>query len=146
MQVELVVPPDVSKPKSKLFPVLVFLLMACYGIMTLVVIEQGHVIQSQRSLIMQLFQDSQQLTSLRGQENTQRAIEKKQAEGNAKGKAKHSSALPMQALPTQKEQSQKLLSRKSQGPGSRQASKMEKEKQPMQAVDKVDRRRFPSQI
>jgi len=146
MQVELVVPPGVAKPKSKLFPVLVFLLMACYGIMTLVVIEQGHVIQSQRNLILQLFQDSQQLTAQKGREGVQSAIEKKQAEARAKGKAGHSSAVPMQKNPMQKDQAQKLLSRKSQAPGSRQASKMEKEKQPMQAVDKVDRRRFPSQI
>ncbi len=132
MHVELVVPPNVSKPKSKLFPVLVFLLMACYGIMTLVVIEQGHVIQSQRNLIIQLFQDSQQLTALKGQEGTQRAIEKKQAEANAKSKASHSNA--------PKTQSQRLLGRKSMGLGPKA------EKQPMQAVDKVDRRRFPSQI
>jgi hypothetical protein len=144
MQVELVAPTSFAKPRSKMFPVLVFLLMACYGIMTLVVIEQGHVIQSQRSLIMQLFQDSQQLTSLKGQEGTQRAIEKKQAEAAAKTKPKHAS--PMHAVPMPKEQPQGLMSGKSHRAGSRQASKMEKDKQPMQAVDKLDRRRFPSEI
>jgi hypothetical protein len=102
--------------------------MACYGIMALVLVEQGNVIQSQRNLIQQLSQDSRQLSSLRTQEAAQRAIEKKQA--NTNGKACHSSALPQQ-----KDQAQSLLSRK---------SKMEK--QPLQAVDKVDRRRFPSQI
>ena len=144
MHVELVVPPGVSKPKSKLFPVLVFLLMACYGVMTLVVVEQGHVIQSQRNLILQLFQDSSQLTALKGQESAQRAIEKKQAEAKAKGKASHSSiapqAAPQEQSPVAKNQSQKVLARHSQN----QTAKMEK--QPMQAVDKVDRRRFPSQI
>jgi len=115
-----------------MFPVLVFLLMACYGIMALVLVEQGNVIQSQRNLIHQLFQDSQQLASLKGQEATQRAIEKKQAKAgaNAKGKASHSSEVA-----PQKEQTQKLLSRKSKV-----------EKQPLQADDKIDRRRFPAQI
>jgi len=135
MHVELVVP-QTTKPKAKansrMFPVLVFLLMACYGIMTLVVIEQGHVIQSQRNLIQQLVQDSQQLAALRLQESAQHAIEKKQAKAAANGKSKSS---PSNAFPAQKEQAQKVLSRK---------SKMEK--QPLQADDKVDRRRFPSQI
>jgi len=108
MHVELVIPPNTSKPRSKTFPVLVFLLMACYGIMTLVLVEQGTVIQSQRNLIQQLSQDSQQLASLKGQEAAQRAIDKKHGRVGAKGKAGASAAMP-----AQKDQSQKLLSRKS---------------------------------
>jgi hypothetical protein len=131
MHVELVVPPTTkpnSKPNSKMFPVLVFLLMACYGIMALVVVEQGRVLQSQRNLIQQLVQDSHQLTALKIQAAAQQAIEKKQA--NAKGKNGASGMAPMQ-----KEQAQKLLSRKSRI-----------EKQPLQADDKIDRRRYPAQI
>jgi hypothetical protein len=133
MHVELVVPPTTkpnSKPNSKMFPVLVFLLVACYGIMTLVVVEQGHVVQSQRNLIQQLVQDSNQLAALKGQAAAQQAIEKKQAKANAKGKAGASTVAPMQ-----KQQAQKLLSRKSRI-----------EKQPLQADDKIDRRRYPAQI
>jgi hypothetical protein len=130
MHVELVVPPNTSKPRSKMFPVLVFLLMACYGIMTLVLLEQGTVIQSQRNLIQQLSQDSQQLASLKGQEAAQRAIDKKHGKAGAKGKAGASATMP-----PQKDQSQRLLSRKSR-----------LEKQPMQADDKIDRRRYPAQI
>jgi hypothetical protein len=135
MHVELVVPPTTkpnSKPNSKLFPVLVFLLMACYGIMALVVLEQGHVIQSQRNLIQQLVQDSQQLASLKGQVAAQQAIDKKRAKSGASAKDKTGAS---SAVPAQKEQAQKGLSRKSRA-----------EKQPLQADDKVDRRRFPSQI
>ncbi len=130
MHVELVVPPNTSKPRSRMFPVLVFLLLACYGIMTLVLVEQGSVIQSQRNLIQQLSQDSQQLASLKGQEAAQRAIEKKHAKAGAKVKTGASTAAPMQ-----KDQAQKVLSRKSRI-----------EKQPMQADDKIDRRRYPAQI
>ena len=142
MHVELVVQQAVSKPRSKLFPVLAFLLMACYGIMTLVVIEQGHVIQSQRNLILQLFQDSSQLSALKSQEATQRALDKERAEAKAKTKGSHSSAqaAPQAQTSLARNPSQKALARHSQNP----TSKMEK--QPLQAVDKVDRRRFPSQI
>ena len=137
MHVELVVPPTTkpnSKSNSKMFPVLVFLLMACYGIMALVVIEQGHVIQSQRNLIQQLVQDSQQLTVLKGQAAAQQAIEKKRAKAGAGAKDKDKTG-PSGMAPAQKEQAQKVLSRRSR-----------MEKQPLQADDKVDRRRFPSQI
>jgi hypothetical protein len=137
MHVELVVPPTTkrdskpnSKPNSKMFPVLVFLLVACYGIMALVVVEQGHVLQSQRNLIQQLVQDSHQLTAFKVQAAAQQAIEKKQANVNAKGKSGVSRMAPMQ-----KDQVQKSLSRKSRI-----------EKQPMQADDKIDRRRYPAQI
>jgi len=104
--------------------------MACYGIMALVVVEQGHAIQSQRNLIQQLVQDSQQLAALKGQAAAQQAIEKKQAKANARGKTGPSTVAPMQ-----KERAQKLLSRKSRI-----------EKQPLQADDKIDRRRYPAQI
>jgi predicted TIM-barrel fold metal-dependent hydrolase len=135
MHVELVVPPTTkpnSKPNSKMFPVLVFLLMACYGIMALVVVEQGHVIQSQRNLIQQLVQDSHQLTAFKVQAAAQQAIEKKQANANANAKGKRGVS---RVAPMQKEQGQKLQSRKSR-----------LEKQPLQADDKIDRRRYPAQI
>ena len=133
MHVELVVPPTTkpnSKPNSKMFPVLVFLLMACYGIMALVVVEQGHVIQSQRNLIQQLVQDSRQLTALKVQAAAQQAIEKKQANALSKGKSGASHLPPMQ-----KDQAPKLQSRRARV-----------EKQPLQADDKIDRRRYPAQI
>lgn len=130
MKVELVIPHKTSKPRSRMFPVLVFLLMACYGVMALVVVEQGNVIQSQRNLIVQLFQDGKQLTALKSQEATQRAIEKQHAKANGKGKSSISAPAPIH-----KEQPQKQLSRKSRV-----------EKQPLQADDKIDRRRYPSQI
>jgi len=143
MHVELVVPPNTSKSNSsghsRMFPVLVFLLMACYGIMTLVLVEQGNVIQSQRNLISQLMQDSSQLSAMKSQEQTQKTMEKKQSEALGKHKAGPADSVPKQAAPSvnerRNEQGQKLMGRK---------SRMEKE--PMQADDKVDRRRFPSQI
>jgi hypothetical protein len=138
MQVELVIPPGTSKPRSKMFPVLVFLLMACYGIMAMVLVEQGNVIQSQRNLIQQLFQDSQQLVALRSQNFAQHAIEKKHAEEQKPGQPSAKSApAPNAGKPCrscgaqmQKHQDQRNMV----------------DKQPLQAVDKADKRRFASTI
>ena len=130
MQVELVVPPT-KKPRSKLFPVLVFLLTACYGILTLVVIEQGTVIQSQRNLITQLMADNHEVAGLKGQAAAQQAIEKKQ-KAAAAAKSKKGAA---SADPAVKQQASK-----------QQVSRKHIQKQPMQADDKMDRRRFPAQI
>ncbi len=143
MQVELVVPLGTSKPKSRMFPVLVFLLMACYGIMAMVLVEQGNVIQSQRNLIQQLSQDSSQLLALKSQDLAQHAIEKKQAERVKPGQPSPQSA-PMPksgkacqscGAQIQKSQVQKLTGQKDTV-----------QKQPLQAVDKADWRRFAAKI
>jgi hypothetical protein len=55
-----------AKSRRTMLPVLVFLLVLAWGLMTLVLVEQGSVIQSQRYLIQQLFQDSSQLSALKG--------------------------------------------------------------------------------
>jgi len=122
--------PKAWKP-SKMFPVLVFLLMACYGIMAMVLVEQGGVIQSQRNLIQQLSQDSQQLMALKGQEITQHAIEKKQAEQATK---------PAPAPAPKACKSCKNPARTSR------AQQNTEDKEPLQTADRVDSRRMPSKI
>jgi len=126
--------PQTSGPKpwkpSKMFPLLVFLLMACYGVMAMVLVEQNNVIQSQRNLIQQLFQDSQQLTALKGQEQTQRAIEKKQAEQATK-------PAPPSARACKACKTRVRMSQSQQNTG---------DKQPLQTADRADWRRFPSKI
>ncbi len=57
-----------SKSKSSFFPVLVFLFVVSYALLTMLVVEQGRTIQSQRSMIRLLLGDSVQLAHLRGQE------------------------------------------------------------------------------
>ena len=49
-------------------PILVFLLTVAYGVMTFVLMQQGNVIQSQRYLIQQLFDDSKKLSTLKAEE------------------------------------------------------------------------------
>jgi len=54
------------KPKSSLLPLLTVLFLISYGLMTLLIVEQGSTIQSQRTLIQQLLGDSTELAALKG--------------------------------------------------------------------------------
>ena len=53
------------KPRHSLLPVLVVLFIASYGLMTMLIVEQGKTIDVQRYLIGQLFTDSNQLSAIR---------------------------------------------------------------------------------
>jgi len=67
------------KPRRTLLPVLTVLFVVSYGLLTMLVVEQGKTIDSQKGLIQVLFNDSVQLSNLKGM-----AIQKKQAEARAK--------------------------------------------------------------
>ena len=54
------------KPKHTWLPILTILFIISYGLLTMLVVEQGHTIDAQRNLIRQLFSDSTELTSLKG--------------------------------------------------------------------------------
>jgi hypothetical protein len=78
------------KPKSThtLLPILTVLFLISYGLLTLLVVEQGRTIQSQRYLINELFSDSTQLSNMKGKE-----FQKQRAEAQAQADAKsHSQA------------------------------------------------------
>jgi hypothetical protein len=72
-------------PKSKhsMLPLLIVLFLVSYGLMTLLVVEQGRTIDTQRYLIRELFHDSARLSALQG-----RAIQKQGADAEAKARAK----------------------------------------------------------
>jgi predicted lipid-binding transport protein (Tim44 family) len=54
------------KPKGSLLPLLTVLFLISYGLMTLLIVEQGSTIQSQRTMIQQLLGDSTELAHLKG--------------------------------------------------------------------------------
>ncbi len=56
------------QPRSRhsLLPILTVLFLISYGLMTLLIVEQGRTIQSQRTLIQQLVSDSAELAALKG--------------------------------------------------------------------------------
>jgi hypothetical protein len=77
------------KSKNTLLPLLIILFLVSYGIMSLLVVEQGRTIDAQRNLIRSLFSDSTELSSMKGkivQDRNERA-----AQANAQG---HSQASP----------------------------------------------------
>jgi hypothetical protein len=68
--------PEVSSRRTlTLLPVLTVLFLISYGLMTLLIVEQGNTIQSQRTLIQQLLGDSTELSAMK----TKAAIEHAQA-------------------------------------------------------------------
>jgi hypothetical protein len=81
----LLVPTQKPKPKHSMLPVFVVLFLVSYGLMTLLVVEQGRTIDNQRSLIQSLFDDSNKLSQLR--------VKNQQAQAQAQAEAKaHSQA------------------------------------------------------
>jgi hypothetical protein len=48
-----------------LLPLLIILFLFSYGILTLLVVEQGHTIEAQRSLLREMLKDSTQLAGLK---------------------------------------------------------------------------------
>ncbi len=59
-------PTAIPKKKLTLLPLLTVLFVFSYGLMTVLIIEQGSVIQTQRNLIKVLGRDSTELWSARG--------------------------------------------------------------------------------
>jgi hypothetical protein len=85
---------SVTKPKRTLLPVLTVLFLISYGLMAMLVVEQGRTIDSQRGLIRLLFTDSIQLNNLKGQANR-----KQQAEAQARADAQARSGLKTTPAP-----------------------------------------------
>jgi hypothetical protein len=77
-----------SRPVTML-PLLVVLFIVSYGILTLLVFEQGQTIESQRTLIRGMLQDSTQLASLKGKLARD---ESKRSHDKAAGQADHKEA------------------------------------------------------
>lgn len=59
------VTPDRSGKKSGWLPLLVVLFLASYALMTMLIVEQGRTIDSQRTLIRELFRDSNELAAVK---------------------------------------------------------------------------------
>ena len=78
-----------SKSSRSLLPVLTILFLVSYGLLTMLVVEQGRTIDSQRNLIRLLFTDSVQLSSIKG-----KAIQKQQTEAQAQAQAQAQKKTP----------------------------------------------------
>jgi hypothetical protein len=120
------------KKKRVMLPVLIVLFLISYGLMSLLVVEQGRTIESQRSLIRDLFNDSTQLSAMKLREVLR---ERATAPPSAKVGAQ-SPASPSQVAPQGSARNKNAV--KSQ----RQAL----ERPPKAAADAADERRIPLTI
>jgi hypothetical protein len=68
------------KPKHSMLPVLVVLFIFSYGLMTLLIVEQGSTIQTQRALIRDLLGDTRELAAMKGKVIREQALSR-QAQG-----------------------------------------------------------------
>jgi hypothetical protein len=76
-----------ARKKHGWLPLLTVLFLISYGLMTMLIVEQGQTIDSQRTLIRELFRDSTELSAV-----------KMKAHESAQAVQSQTSALPNQAL------------------------------------------------
>lgn len=126
------IPVAVSREKRGLLPVLTILFLFSYGLMTVLIVEQGSVIQSQRNLIKVLTRDSTELWMGKG-----KAIGDQQT---ARSQAQSRKQAPSSQVPS----SQAPLSRVV--PQRHAQSRTGKVLPPVPASDLVDRRRALTSI
>jgi hypothetical protein len=84
----------VVRTRVTLLPILTVLFLISYGLLTMLVVEQSRTIDNQRGLIQDLFQDSVQLSTLKG-----KAVQKQYADAQAQAKSHPQSKTPPQAAP-----------------------------------------------
>ncbi len=127
-----------SKPGRSLLPVLTILFVVSYGLLTMLVVEQGRTIDNQRSLIHLLFGDSVQLSSIKG-----KAVQKQQAEDRARVELQKKSPQP-KAAPSNPQAQSPLMPRSQAGARNESTSKTGRprpQRPPKDSVDQPDDRR-----
>jgi hypothetical protein len=85
------------KKKRTLLPVLTVLFLLSYGLMTMLVVEQGAAIQSQGNLIKILATDSRELWALKGKAIGDKQMAKTQAQGGSQAPSAQNPANPAQS-------------------------------------------------
>ena len=84
------------KPKHSSLPVLVVLFIFSYGLMTLLIVEQGSTIQSQRDLIHELLGDTHELAAMKGKAIREQALSR---QAQAKNDASAANQTPLTQAP-----------------------------------------------
>jgi hypothetical protein len=135
------------KKKRSLLPLLTVLFLFSYGLMTVLIVEQGSAIQSQRNLIKVLMRDSTELWSAKGKAigDQQMAQAQEEAKALAHAPSAQAQAPSSQTPSTQIPSTQAAPQHHSQSHAGKIA-KPEAEVPPVPASDLVDRRRALSTI
>jgi len=127
-----VIPVAVSREKRGLLPVLTILFLFSYGLMTVLIVEQGSVIQSQRNLIKVLTRDSTELWMGKGKAIGDQQTARSQAQSRAQA--------PSSQVPSSQAPSSRVV------PQRHAQSRTGKVLPPVPASDLVDRRRALTSI
>jgi len=96
--------PAIAAPKKKRgwLPLLTVLFLLSYGLMTLLIVEQGQTIESQRVLIHELYRDSSELTATKMQAQKEMAARgQNQAPAHGQTPSAKTPSTQMQAPSTQ---------------------------------------------
>ena len=146
-----------AKKKHSLLPLLTVLFIFSYGLMTVLIVEQGSAIQAQRNLIKVLMRDSTELWAAKGKAIGDQQMAQAQAKENIRGNTPSpqtpstqaqtpSSQVPATQIPsTQAPSTQVTPQHRSQSHAGKIA-KPNVEVPPVPASDLVDRRRALSTI
>jgi len=105
--------------KHNMLPVLVVLFLISYGLMTMLIIEQGRTIESQRALIHELYHDSAELAAVRSRTLQENAVVDSQ---NALTAQVPSSGTPSRQIPSTQAQSNQTPSTQAQASNTRTPS------------------------
>jgi hypothetical protein len=150
-----VTPTAVPKKKRSLMPVLTILFLFSYGLMALLIVEQGAAIQQQHNLIQVLLGDSRELWALKGKVLTDKSA-RDQTQKNVQSQTPltHGQVTPSPNTPSTQAQSNQTPSTQiplhQAAPNQAQqraqnragkAAKPQTEVPPMPASDLSDRRR-----
>jgi hypothetical protein len=136
-----VMPITVPKKKQTLLPLLTVVFILSYGLMTMLIVEQGSVIQSQRNLIKILSRDSSELWGMRGKALTDQQAARTKTQGHAAAPSVQtpSTQIPSTQIPsTQIPSTQAAPQQQPQGHLGRSAKPQHP---PVPASDLTDQRR-----
>jgi hypothetical protein len=139
------VPIAAPKKKRTLLPLLTVLFLFSYGLMTMLIVEQGEAIQSQRNTIKILLRDSTELWAARGKAIGDRQMTQGQAQTRAQAPSTQeqvpSSQTPSSQAPSIQTPSTQAVPRQHSQNRPSKIAKPGNEHPPIPAVDLVDQRR-----
>jgi hypothetical protein len=135
--------PPIAAPRKKrsLLPLLTVLFVFSYGLMTLLIVQQGSAIQSQSNLIKVLLRDSTELWTAKGKAISDQQMAKAQAEvkSHAPSAENQSSQNSAQSPSTEAPSTQAAPQHRSSH--ASKFAKPQTQAPPVPASDLVDRRR-----
>ena len=97
--------PSDTRNKHSMLPLLVILFIISYGLMTLLIVEQGSTIQSQRTMIRQLLGDSQELSAMKAKAALSRQAQDRNQAQTPSAQAPSTQVPPTQPTPSGKSRS-----------------------------------------